>query len=79
MDEIDRMKDLVSFVGAAELLSVKILILISHFLPASIQRTNHVPLIDFAIEIHVMHLQPLRYGQPPISRQRTENMPPKDK
>ena len=37
---------------------------------ASIQRTNHVPRIDFATEI-------IRF-QPPISGQRTENVPPKD-
>ena len=32
---------------------------------------------DFAIEI--IHFQPLRFRQSPISRQQTENVPPKDK
>ena len=41
------------------------------------QRTNNVPLIDFAIEIK--HFQPPRYGQLRISGQQTENMPRKDK
>ena len=36
-----------------------------------------MPPIVFAIEI--IHFQPLRDSQPPISGQRTENMPPKDK
>ena len=34
-----------------------------------------MPSIDFAIEI--IHFQPPRDRQPPISGQRTENMPPK--
>ena len=38
---------------------------------------KHVPPIVFAIEI--IHFQPLRDRQPPISGQRTENVPPKDK
>ena len=50
---------------------------LSEIRTASIQRTNNVPPIDFAIEI--MYFQPPRDGQPPISGQRTENMPPKDK
>ena len=43
---------------------------------ASIQWTNNVPPIDLAIVI--VHFQPPRYGQPPICRQLTENVLPKD-
>ena len=44
---------------------------------ASLQRTNNVPPIDFAVEI--IHFQPPSDGQPPISGQQTENVPLKDK
>ena len=43
---------------------------------ASIQRTGNVPPINSVVEIN---FQPPRYGQPPTSGQRTENVPPKDK
>ena len=33
--------------------------------------------IDFTLQI--IHFQSLRYGQPPVSGQRIENVPPKDK
>ena len=50
---------------------------LSEIRTTSLQRTNNVPPIVFAIEI--IHLQPPRDVQPPISGQRTENVPPKDK
>ena len=49
---------------------------LSEIRTASIQWTNNVPPIDFAIEI--IHFQPPRDGQPPISGQWTEHVPPKD-
>ena len=42
-------------------------------LHASIQQTNNMPMIDFAIEI--IHFQCPRDGQPPISGQQTETCP----
>ena len=48
---------------------------LSEIQTTSIQRTNNVPPIDFAIE--KIHFELPRYGQPPISGQWTENVPPK--
>ena len=50
---------------------------LSEIRSTSIQRTNNVPLLDFAIE--TIHFQPLRDGQSPNSRQWTEYVTPKDK
>ena len=46
---------------------------LSEIRTASIQQTNHVPPIDFAIEI--IHFQPPRDRPPPISGQLTMRAP----